>query len=88
MCLTPFISIAQTCPTARQASLSITNSWSLLKLMSIQSVMPSNHLISVVPFSCLQPFSASGSFPMTPDSTKITYKPTSPLPHFGTVSQS
>ena len=31
--------------TARQASLSITNSWSLLKLMSIESVMPSNHLI-------------------------------------------
>ena len=30
---------------ACQASLSITNSWSLLKLMSIQSVMPSNHLI-------------------------------------------
>ena len=30
---------------ARQASLSITNSWSLLKLMSITSVMPSNHLI-------------------------------------------
>ena len=29
---------------ARQASLSIPNSWSLLKLMSIQSVMPSNHL--------------------------------------------
>ena len=29
----------------RQASLSITNSWSLLKLMSIESVMPSNHLI-------------------------------------------
>ena len=31
--------------TARQASLSITNYWSLLKLMSIESVMPSNHLI-------------------------------------------
>ena len=31
--------------TACQASLSITNSWSLLKLMSIESVMPSNHLI-------------------------------------------
>ena len=31
--------------TARQASLSITNSWTLLKLMSIESVMPSNHLI-------------------------------------------
>ena len=30
---------------ARPASLSITNSWSLLKLMSIESVMPSNHLI-------------------------------------------
>ena len=30
---------------ARQASLSITNSWSLLKLMSIESVMPSNHII-------------------------------------------
>ena len=33
------------CTTARQASLSITNSRSLLKLMSIESVMPSNHLI-------------------------------------------
>ena len=30
---------------ARQASLSITNFWSLLKLMSIELVMPSNHLI-------------------------------------------
>ena len=30
---------------ARQASLSFTNSWILLKLMSIESVMPSNHLI-------------------------------------------
>ena len=30
---------------ACQASLSITNSWSLLKLVSIESVMPSNHLI-------------------------------------------
>ena len=30
---------------ARQASLSITKSWSLLKLMSIESVMPSSHLI-------------------------------------------
>ena len=31
--------------TVCQASLSFTNSWSLLKLMSIESVMPSNHLI-------------------------------------------
>ena len=30
---------------AHQATLSITNSWSLLKLLSIESVMPSNHLI-------------------------------------------
>ena len=30
---------------AHQASLSITNSWSLLKFMSIESMMPSNHLI-------------------------------------------
>ena len=30
---------------ACQASLSINNNWSLLKLMSIESVMPSNHLI-------------------------------------------
>ena len=34
---------------AQQASLSITNSWSLLKLMSIESVMPSNHLIQCLP---------------------------------------
>ena len=45
-------SVAWSCPTlcdpmdiACQSSLSITNSWSLLKLMSIESVMPSNHLI-------------------------------------------
>ena len=31
--------------TACQTSLSITNSWSLLKLISIESVIPSNHLI-------------------------------------------
>ena len=34
---------------AHQASLSITNSWSLLKLMTIESVMPSNHLILCCP---------------------------------------
>ena len=33
------------CTAANQASLSITNSWSLLKLISIESVMPSSHLI-------------------------------------------
>ena len=39
--------------TARQASLSITNSRSLLKLMSIESVMPSNHLILCHPLLLL-----------------------------------
>ena len=39
--------------TARQASLSITNSQSLLKLMSIESVMPSNHLILYCPLLLL-----------------------------------
>ena len=34
---------------ARQASMSITNSWSLLKFVSIKSVMPSNHLILCCP---------------------------------------
>ena len=34
---------------AQQVSLSITNSWSLLKLMSIELVMPSNHLILCLP---------------------------------------
>ena len=51
-----FSSVAQSCPTlcdpwtaARQASLSITNSRSSLKLMSIQLVMPSNHLFLCCP---------------------------------------
>jgi len=38
---------------ASQASLSINNSWSLLKLMSIESVMPSNHLILCRPLLLL-----------------------------------
>ena len=50
--LSQFSSVSQWClilrdpwTAKRQASLSITNSWSLLKLMSIELVMPSNHLI-------------------------------------------
>ena len=51
---------------ARQASLSITNTQSLLKLMSIEPVMPSNISSSVVPCSsCPQSFPASGSFQMS-----------------------
>ena len=44
---------------ALQASLSITNSWNLLKLMSIKSVMPSSHLILCRPLLLLPPFPPS-----------------------------
>ena len=51
---------------ACQDSLSITNSWSLLKLMSIESMMPSNHLILCHPL-LLPPstFPSIGSFKMS-----------------------
>ena len=56
----PVSSITQSCPTpchpkdcSTQASLSISNSRSLLKLMSIESVMPSNHLILCRPLLLL-----------------------------------
>ena len=55
-----FSSLTQYCPSlatpwtaARQASLSITNSWSLLKLMSNVLVKPSNHLILCRPLLLL-----------------------------------
>ena len=55
-----FSSVAQSCLTfatpwteACQATLSITNAWSLLKLTSIASVMPSNHLILCCPLLLL-----------------------------------
>ena len=52
-----FSSVTQLCPTlwtaACQASLCITISWSLLKLMSIELVMPSNHLILYCPIFLL-----------------------------------
>ena len=44
---------------ARQASLSITSSWSLPKLMSIESVMPSSHLILCRPLLLLSPIPPS-----------------------------
>ena len=51
---------------ARQASLSITTSRSLLKLMSIESVMPSSHPILCHPLLLLPPsLPASGSFPVS-----------------------
>ena len=45
--------------TARQASLSITNSWSLPKLMSIKSVIPSNYLTLCHPLLLLPPIPPS-----------------------------
>ena len=60
VCTYRFSSVAQSCllfvtpwTAACQASLSITNSRSLLKLMSIRSVMPSNHLILYHPLLLL-----------------------------------
>ena len=56
-----FSSVAQSCPTlfdpmnCSQVSLSITNSRSLLKLTSIESVMPSSHLILCCPLLLLPP---------------------------------
>ena len=58
-----FSSVAQSCLTpriaARQASLSITNSWSSPKLMCIESVMPSTHLILCHPLLVLPPIPPS-----------------------------
>ena len=51
---------------ARQASLFITKSWSLFKLMSIELVMPFYQLNLCILFaSCFQSFPASGSFQMS-----------------------
>ena len=51
---------------AHQASMTITKPWSLFKLMSIESVMPSNHLILCCPLLFLPSvFPASGSFPVS-----------------------
>ena len=52
-CCCCYCSVTQLCPTVCdllvQASLSVPTSWSLPKLMSIESVMPSNHLIPCCP---------------------------------------
>ena len=60
VCVCMWSEVAQSCPTfcnlmdySTEASLSITNSWSLLKLMSIESGMPSNHLIFCHPLLLL-----------------------------------
>ena len=77
----PTITLFLSCPAlsipwtaASQASMSITNSWSLLKLMSTESVMPSNHLVLCHPLLLrLQSFPASGSFPMKNDALCIRW---------------
>ena len=60
------LSRAQLCATpwtaAHQAFLSITSSWSLLKLMSTESVMPSNHLILCYPLLPLPTFPSIRAF--------------------------
>ena len=62
-----FSSVSQLCPTlCDPVGCVIANSQSLLKLMSVESMMPSNSLILCHPFSsCLQSFPASGSFQMS-----------------------
>ena len=65
-----FTVVAQSYPTlcdlwtaAHQVSMSLTNSWSLFKLMSIESMMPFNHLILCHPLFLLpSSFPASGSY--------------------------
>ena len=57
----PYCSVPQSClfatpwTAARQASRSCTISWSLLKIMSTESMMPSNHLILCCPLLCPRP---------------------------------
>ena len=53
---------ATPCTAARQASLSITNSQSLPKPMSIESVMPSSHLILCLPSPALNLSQLQGLF--------------------------
>ena len=69
-------------PAACQASLSIPNSWSLLKLMSVESVMPSNHLIFCCPllllpsiFPSIKVFSMSQFFPSGGQSFSFSISP-------------
>ena len=72
-CRCCFCSVTQLCRTlcdpvdcSMPASLSFTIFWGLLKLTSIESVITSNHLGPLIPFSsCLQSFQASGSIPMS-----------------------
>ena len=91
--MSQFSSVAQSSPTvcnpwnaAQRASLAITNSWSLPKLMYIELVMPSNHLIFYHPllllpsiFPSISLFSMSQLFASGGQNTEVS-APTSVLP--------
>ena len=79
---------------ACQASLSITNSWSLLKLMSIESVMPSNHLILCRPllfppsiFPSIRVFSNESTFHIRwPKQWRFSISPSDEYSYSGLIS--
>ena len=95
-----FSSVAQSCLTlqphgtaARQHSLSITNSWSLPKLMAIESVMTSNHPILCCPlllssiFPSIRSFQISQLFPFGGQSIEVSASTSSPSSeHPGLIS--
>ena len=96
-----FSSVSQSCPTlcdpwtaARQASLFITNSWSLLKLVSIKSVMPSNHLILCRPrlllpsiFPSIRVFSNESALHIRwPKNWSFSFNITPSIEHSGLIS--
>ena len=72
LCNHQFGSLPQSCPTpcdhmncSCRASSSITNSWSSLRLTSIESLMPASHLILCHPLLLLPPIPPSITFPMS-----------------------
>ena len=89
MLLIQFSLVTQTPWTAApQASLSITSCWSLLKLMSIESVIPSNHLILCLPlllppsaFPSVRVFSNDSVLPITwPKYGSFSFSPSNEHP--------
>ena len=99
LCIVQFSSLSRVQPFAtpwtavHQASLSLTNSWSLLKFMSIESVMPSNHLILCCPlplppsiFPSIRVFQMSQFFASDGQSIGVSAS-ASVLPmHYGLIS--
>ena len=73
---------------AHKASLSISNSWSLLKLMSIESVMPSNHLILCHPLLLPSIFPSIRVFSKESGVSEIIVSPPSPITDNPPVSNS